>query len=146
MNQINFRGEAGQKKRFFGCRIAATNHTDWNIFVEGAVASRARCQTVADQLLFIFKPEITCGCAAGDDERLCLKPFVVGSDPHVAVARLEIGHFRIRKSGAEFLCLVVHFDDEFRAINPVGKAGIILDQSRGRKLTARLAAFQNERA
>src|SRR6266404_2422530 len=124
MNQINFRGETGQKKRFLGRRIAATDHAYRNVFVKRAVARRARRQPVTDEFLFIFETEIACRSATRDDERLRLEPLVVGFDANMTVARLEIGCFRVRKPRAEFLRLFVHVDDQLRTVDPIWESWI----------------------
>ena len=78
-------------------------------------------------------------------KRLRLQPFVIRLDPQGAIAHLEIGHFRVGKTGAEFLRLRVHVHDQLRAVDAFGKAGKILHQRGGGQLAAGLPAFEHER-
>jgi hypothetical protein len=50
---------------------------------------------VTDQFLFALQPEISGRGAAGNDQRPRIQPFIVGFDPDMLVARIEIGHFRV---------------------------------------------------
>ena len=99
---------------------------------------------MADQLLFALKSQPARGSSAGNNERLRLQPFIIGFDAHVTIPQLKIGHFRVSKTGAEFFRLLVHVYDELRPINSVWKAWVIFHERRGRKLAARLTAFQHK--
>ena len=77
---------------------------------------------MADQFLFVVQPEISGRGAAGDDQRLGLEPFIIGLEPDMLVARLEIGHFGVGKTGAEFLGLSVHVQDQLRSVDAVRKS------------------------
>ena len=61
---------------------------------------------MADQFLFTVQSEVSGRGAAGDDQRSRIQPFIVGFDSDMLVARIEIGHFRVGKPGAEFFGLV----------------------------------------
>ena len=61
-------------------------------------------------------------------------------------AHLQIRRFGVGKTGTEFFRLLVHVQNQLRAVDPFGKAGKILNHRRGRKLTARLPPFEHERA
>ncbi len=65
---------------------------------------------------------------------------------NVVACHLQICRFGIGKTGAEFFCLLVHVQDQLRAVDPFGKAGKILNHRRSRKLAARLSTFEHERA
>ena len=52
---------------------------------------------------------------------------------------------RIGKPRTEFLRLLMHVDDELRAIDALRKSGKIFHHCRRGKLTARLPAFEDER-
>ena len=101
---------------------------------------------MADQFLFAVQSEISGRGAAGDDERPRIQPFIIGFDPDMLVARIEIGHFRVGKPGAKFFGLSVHVQNQLRPIDSVGKPGIIFYQCRRRELPTRLPAFQHQRA
>ncbi len=100
---------------------------------------------MADQFFFVLEVQPAGRRAAGNDQRLGLDPFVVGFDPNVIVARLEVGDFGVGKSGAEVLRLFMHVQNELRSVDPFRKSGKIFHQRSGGKLAAGLAAFQNER-
>jgi hypothetical protein len=99
---------------------------------------------MADQLLLVVQSEISGRGAAGDDERPRLEPFIVSFNPDMLVARIEIGHFRVRKPGAKFLGLPVHVQNQLRSIDSVGKPGIIFYKSRRRELPTGLTPFQHQ--
>ena len=48
---------------------------------------------MADQFLFAVQSEISGRGAAGDDERPRIQPFIIGFDPDMRVAGIEIGYF-----------------------------------------------------
>jgi len=50
---------------------------------------------MADQFLFTVQSEISGRGAAGDDERPRLQPFIIGFDPDMLVAWIEIGHLGV---------------------------------------------------
>src|ERR1043166_2424894 len=95
---------------------------------ELAVASGAGGQAVTDQLFFVGEPEISRRRAAGDNECPRLEPFIVGLEPDMLVARFQVGHFRVRKTGPKFLGLPVHVQNQLRPIDSVGKTGITFHQ------------------
>ena len=99
---------------------------------------------MADQFLFTVQSEISGRGAAGDDECSCIQPFIIGFDPNMLVARIEIGHFRVGKPGAKFLGLSVHVQNQLWPIDSVGKPGIIFYQCGRGKLPTRLPAFQHQ--
>ena len=101
---------------------------------------------MADQFLFAVQSEISGRGAAGDDERPRLQPFIIGFDPDMLVARIEIGHFRVGKPGAKFFGLSVHVQNQLGPIDSVRKTGIIFYERRRGKLPTRLPAFQHQRA
>ena len=80
---------------------------------------------MADQFLFIFEPKIARRSPARDDERLCLQPVVIGLDPDMFVARIEIGRFSIRETRPKFFRLVVHIEDELGPVNSVRKSRVV---------------------
>jgi len=59
------------------------------------------------------------------------------------VAGIEIGRLGVRKSGAKFLGLFVHVQDELRPFDSLWKTGIIFNERSGRELSARVATFQH---
>ena len=75
-----------------------------------------------------------------------LDPLVVDFDSDVAIEAFKIRHLRIRKAGAEFFRLLVHVNNELRAFNAFWKAGKILHERRGGKLSAGLPSLEDERA
>src|SRR5216110_3142338 len=100
---------------------------------------------MADQFLFAVQSEIPRRGAAGDNERSRIQPFIIGFDPDMLVARIEIGHFRVGKPGAKFLGLSVHVQNQLRPLDSVGKPWIIFYKRRRRELPTGLPAFQYQR-
>lgn len=98
-----------------------------------------------DEFAFAIESEPLCGCAAGDDERGGLDPFIVNLKTMAAVARLESRGETKLEPRSESLGLLVHVKNEIRALNPLGEAGVVLDKGGGGELAAGLGALQNKR-
>jgi hypothetical protein len=97
-----------------------------------------------DQFLFVLETKPPRRRTAGDDERARLEPFVINLDADVVFAAVKIGHLRIGKARSEFFGLRMHVQDQLRAFDAVGKAGVIFNQRGRGKLAPGLAAFEHE--
>src|SRR5947208_1416773 len=122
MDEIDLRSETRQKKRFFCRGIAATNYANGHVAIKSAIAGRARCQSVPNQLFFVIESEPAGSRAACNDQSACFQPLFVDLDPNVTLEGFKISHLGIRKAGPEFLGLRMHVQDQLRTINPFGKA------------------------
>ena len=101
---------------------------------------------MTNQFLFAIQSQISGRGATGDDQCVCVQPFIIRLDPDKLVAGLEIGHFSIGKPGAKFFRLSVHVQNQLRSIDSIRKARIIFDERRRGKLPAGLSAFEHQRA
>ena len=62
------------------------------------------------------------------------------------VAGIEIGSLGVRKSGAKFLGLFMHVQDELRSVDSFGETGIVFNERSSRELSAGVTTFQHQRA
>src|SRR4029434_9787060 len=80
--------------------------------------------------------------STSDDQRLRLQPLIIGLDPNMPVAGIEIGHLGVRESRTKLLGLCVHVQDELGPIDSFWETRIVFNERSSRELSAGLATFQ----
>src|ERR1700740_1679958 len=98
-----------------------------------------------NELAFRIESQHARGSTRSDDDRFGQEVFFGNTDMKWPLAEIDVRNSSGPKLRAKMLCLLAHALDQFRAQDPLGKAGEILDHGRQRELAARVGFIDNQR-
>ena len=144
MDEINLGSKAREERGLLASRVPSPNDADGNIAVEGAIAGRARRESVTNEIFLVLDADVTGRSTTGNDEGLRLHPCAIHFQT-MRSAGFEILDHAVLKTGTEFLRLLLHSHDEVWSIHAFRKAGEIFDGRGGGELTPWHFPLKNER-
>ena len=145
MHQRDLAAEAGEEVGLFHGGIAAAHHHDLLLAVKEPVASGARTDAVADQLLLGRQIQPARFGARGHDQRAGFDPLAFEVQVERALRKIGFENCAMAIHGAEPLGLPFHVLDEIGAVDAFRKTGKVFDFGGERELAANLVTLHDER-
>ena len=145
MHQRDLGGDVGQVQRFLDSGVAATDHHDFLIAIEEAIAGRTGRDALAHELLLTRQAQILRAGAGGDDQGITAVAAVVTLEQERTLAE---GHFVDvveQDFGLEALGVTTHALHQLRPLHASIVAGPVVDVGGGGQLTTHLHAGDQER-
>ncbi len=124
---MDLRCEAGQVERLFECRVTAADNGDLAIPEEEAVAGRAGRHATPAKTSLAFEVQPQRRSPRRDDDRFRAVFDAAGPDAERPTREVDVIDVDVDDLRAEPLGLVAHGCHEVRALDSLGKTGIVFD-------------------
>jgi hypothetical protein len=145
MHDRDFGSEIGEEQRLLDRGVAAADHHHFLIAVEEAVTGRASRHAITLELLLRRQIEPACLGTGGDDQAVGeIGISGIAGEPEWPAAEFNLGDGVGDDLGADVLGLGLHLFHQPRALDDVGKTGVVLHVGGDGELAAGLDALDQD--